>query len=67
MNNPRLQADREKERRTDDRLNDNVASSDRRSLRALPWAWIALSGAATFVWVVGIGWVTVKLFQWLTD
>lgn len=66
MNNQPLQADQEKERRSGAPLNDNVAS-DRRSPRALPWAWIALSGFATLVWVIGIGWVAVKLFQWFAD
>jgi hypothetical protein len=36
-------------------------------LGGLPWAWIALSGLATLVWLAGIGWVAVKLLRWLTE
>jgi hypothetical protein len=51
-------------------LNDNAphqTASGTRSLRSLPWVWIALTGLATFVWLVGIGWAAVNLFRWFVD
>lgn len=51
-------------------LNDNAApqtASGTRSIRGLPWIWIALTALATLVWLVGIGWAAVKLFRWLVD
>jgi hypothetical protein len=47
--------------------NDNFPSesaADRQSRRGLPRAWIVVSGVATFIWLVAIGWIAVKLFQW---
>jgi hypothetical protein len=45
--------------------NDNLP--DQTALKGLPWAWLALSGVATFAWLIGIGWVALKLFWWLED
>jgi hypothetical protein len=48
--------------------NDNLPpqmSAGRGLLRGLPWAWIALSVLATLSWLIGIGWIAVKLFLWL--
>jgi hypothetical protein len=70
MNSQKQQSKREKARRDDTASNDNLPSgmvSDRRFGGGLPWAWIALSGLATLVWLAGIGWVVVKLFRWLAD
>lgn len=68
MNTHKLQPEQENARRGGTASNDNLPSqtaSDRRLLRGLPWAWIALSGLATLVWLVGIGWIAVKLARWL--
>jgi hypothetical protein len=51
-------------------FNDNSPSptaSNRRLLRGLPWVWIALSVLATLIWLIGIGWIAVKLISWLFD
>ena len=51
-------------------FNDNAPSEPpllRRSLNGLSWMWIALSGAATGVWLVGMGWMAVKFVRWLVD
>jgi hypothetical protein len=69
MNRKKLQP-KETSGRNGSALNDNVPSqtaSGTRLLRGLPWAWIALTGLATLVWLVGIGWAAVKLFRWLVD
>jgi hypothetical protein len=69
MNRKKLQR-KETSGRNGSALNDNVPSqtaSGTRLLRGLPWAWIALTGLATLVWLVGIGWAAVKLFRWLVD
>lgn len=68
MNNHKLQPERETSHLRGTASNDNLPSkmdSDRRLLRGLPWAWIVLSGLASLVWLVGIGWVAVKLARWL--
>ena len=49
-------------------FNDNTPSkalSGKRLLGGLSWAWIILSGAATCVWLAGVGWMAVELFRWL--
>jgi hypothetical protein len=68
MNNQKLQR-KPKTRQSGAAINDNSPSpivSNRRLARGLPWAWIALSGLASVVWLIGIGWIAVKLFRWLT-
>ena len=32
-----------------------------------PWAWLAVTGVVTLGWLIGIGWVAVKLVRWLID
>jgi len=69
MNNQKAQP-KETPGRNRAALNDNAPSlttSARRSLLGLPRVWIALSGLATLVWLVGIGWVAFQLFRWLAD
>jgi hypothetical protein len=69
MNNQKQQLKREKAP-CNGTANDNLPpqiGSGRRLVRGLPWAWIALSGLATLVWLAGIGWVAVKLFRWLAE
>jgi hypothetical protein len=67
MNNQRLQSKPE-EAQSGAASNDNSQpSSAGRLLKGLPWAWLALSGFVTLLWPIGIGWVAVKLFQWLAD
>jgi len=69
VNNKKLQP-KETPRRHGSELNDNAphqTASGTRLLRSLPWVWIALTGLATLVWLVGIGWAAVKLFRWLVD
>jgi hypothetical protein len=51
---------------SNDNLPDQTASG-RPLFKGLPWAWLALSGVATFAWLIGIGWVALKLFWWLVD
>jgi hypothetical protein len=65
----REKASRQKVSRDGAVSNDNLPQieSGRRLVRGLPWAWIALSGLATLVWLAGIGWVAVKLFRWLAE
>jgi hypothetical protein len=70
MNSQKQQLKREKAPRNGTASNDNLPpqiGSGRRLVRGLPWAWIALSGLATLVWLAGIGWVAVKLFRWLAE
>ena len=67
MNNQRLQK-REEAPRSETASNDNSPSRLAPGgclLKGLPWAWIGLSSLATFLWLIGIGWVAVKLFRWL--
>ena len=45
--------------------NDNVPCQTARGRRGLPWAWIALSSLATFLWLVAIGWFAIQLFRWM--
>jgi hypothetical protein len=69
MNNPRLQSKPE-EAQGGAASNDNSqppSASGGRLLKGLPWAWLALGGFVTLLWLIGIGWVAVKLFQWLAD
>jgi hypothetical protein len=57
-------------RQSGSEFNDNSpfrTASNRRLLRGLPWVWIALSGLATLIWLIGIGWIAVKLISWLFD
>jgi hypothetical protein len=70
MNNQKIRPKREEAHRSETASNDNSApqvASGRRLFRKLPWAWLALSGSATLLWLIGIGWVAVKLFQWLAE
>jgi hypothetical protein len=53
---------------TEKAFNDNAPSkpgTDRRFRSGLSWAWIALSGMATCLWLIGVGWIAVKFFRWL--
>jgi hypothetical protein len=69
MNNQRLQSKRE-EAQSGAPSNDNSPTrltAGGRLFKGLPWAWLALSSFATLLWLIGIGWVAVKLFRWLAD
>jgi hypothetical protein len=68
MNKQKPQAKRKEVRQSGTPTNDNLPvqmAPDRRFIGGLPKVWIALSGLATLAWLIGIGWITVKLFRWL--
>lgn len=69
MNSQKKHLRQEEARRSGAASNDNLLPQIETGLRlgGLPWAWIALSGLATLVWLAGIGWVAVKLLRWLTE
>jgi hypothetical protein len=57
-------------RQSGSEFNDNSpprTASNRRLRRGLPRVWIALSVLATLIWLIGIGWIAVKLISWLFD
>ena len=77
MSNQKIQPKRDKTREAGETVNDagkafndnapDESASGKRILSGLSWAWIVLSGAATCVWLAGVGWIAVKLFRWFVD
>ena len=69
MNSQKQRSKREEACRNGAVSNDNLPPQMGAAWRlgGLPWAWIALSGLATLVWLAGIGWVAAKLFRWLAE
>jgi hypothetical protein len=47
------------------KLPTEPATGLRRLKELWPWAWLVVTGVATFGWLIGICWVGVALVRWL--